>query len=412
MNRLICFIGVFLWFAPMGFGQQFQYEAELGPVATDSFYKIQLTPAVITHLQNSFADIRLYDGKKQEVPYLLRREQPVQTRKLFRRYEVVSKTSTPGVGTTLILRNPNPSPINNISLIIKNANVRKQARLSGSSDARTWYNIEDNFRLQAIYNNTATTEVKILYFPLSDYRYYKLDINDSASAPLNILSAGYYDTSAENGKYTTLPQVKFRQTDSSAVKQTIIRFEVPTPMLADKISLAVSSPAFYHRQATLFRSQTRKKKRRRRPYKTYEPVVTFQLQSDSENSFALPNFKAADFYLVIDNQDSPPLQVKDIRFQLLNTYLVAALQKGQPYYLQYGNATAEAPTYDLTYFKENIPSLLPTISPGKVTALSHPDKTQPISFFQNKNIIWATIILVIGLLGFLTYQMLRETKKR
>jgi len=412
MHRIICFISLFFLLAQLSSGQQFQYQAELAPISADNFYKIQLTPAIIAHLQNRFHDIRLYNEKKQEVPYLVVREQPVQTRKLFRPYEVVSQTSTPNVGTSVILRNPSQSRINNISLIIRNSNIRKRARLSGSADARTWYGIREDFWLQAIYSNTATTEVKLLNLPLSDYEYYKLEINDSVSAPLNILSAGYYDTYAENGKYMALPEVKFRQTDSSAVKQTFIRFALPAPVLADLISFEVSGPALYRRQATLFRAQIRKRKRWRRPYKTYEPVASFQLQSNGENTFALPDFNANDFYLVIDNQDSPPLQIKHIRFYLLNTYLVASLQKGQAYQLQFGDAKTKAPAYDLSYFKDNIPSQLPIITPGEIITLNRPDKTKSATFFRNKNIIWVAIILVIGLLGFMTYQMLQETKKQ
>ena len=411
MYRIICFLGVFLLLAQLSSGQHFQYQAALPLVPASNFYKIQLTPAITAHLQNPFYDIRLYDAKKQEVPYLMMRDQPVQTHKLFRNYEVISNTSTPNVGTSLVLRNPGQSRINNISLIIRNSNVRKKAQLSGSSDARTWYGIEDNFWLQAIYSNTATTEVKILNFPLSDYEYYKLDINDSASAPLNILSAGYYDTFSEDGKYTAMPAVKFRQTDSSRVKQTFIRFALPGPVLADRISFAVSGPTFYRRQATLFRAQMRQRKRRSRPYKTYEPVASFQLQSNSENIFALSGFNTDDFYLVISNQDSPPLQVKNIQFYLLNTYLVASLRKGQPYHLQFSNAETEAPTYDLTYFQDHIPRQLPIIAPGEIITLTNPNEAESAAFFRNKNIIWAAIILVIGLLGFMTYQMLQETKK-
>jgi len=115
---------------------------------------------------------------------------------------------------------------------------------------------------------------------------------------------------------------------------------------------------------------------------------------------------------VIDNQDSPPLQIKHIRFYLLNTYLVASLQKGQAYYLQFGDAKTKAPAYDLSYFKDNIPPQLPVIAPGEINTLTSPDETQSATFFRNKNIIWAAIILVIGLLGFMTYQMLQETKKQ
>ncbi|MDB5260850.1 MAG: hypothetical protein JWQ14_131, partial [Adhaeribacter sp.] len=306
---------------------------------------------------------------------------------------------------------PSRRNINNISLLIKNTNVRKKARLSGSNDDRTWYALEDNYYLHSLYSRAATAEVNLLNFPLSDYEYYQLEINDSTSAPLNILKAGYYDTYSENGKYTPVPGVRFTQTDSAAVKQTFIFFRTKAPVPADKITFSINGPAYYLRQATLYQA-IYQKKRRRKTYKTYEPVASFRLQSDKENTFSLSGFKSDDFYLGVHNQDNPPLQLKNIQFYFLNTYLVAPLQKEQPYYLQFGNEEIWPPNYDLAYFKDTIPAQLQIIAPAHIKALTPPDAPPTATIFTNKNIIWVAIILVIGLLGFMTYRMLQETGKK
>ncbi|GEO02653.1 hypothetical protein AAE02nite_03170 [Adhaeribacter aerolatus] len=395
----------------VAFGQEFRHQASLPPVATDGFYKIAVTPAVAAWVKNNLADIRLYDSARREVPYLLEREQPVQTRQLFRAYEIVQKTSVPGGNTTLVLRNPGRSKINNISLLLKNTNVRKKASLSGSNDARTWYGLEDQYDLYSLYSRAATVRVNLLNFPLSDYEYYQLIINDSTSAPLNILSAGYYDTFSESGKYTAVPDVQFSQTDSAELKQTFIFFRNPVPVFADKLQLEITGPVYYWREATLYAAQFRKK-RRRKTYKTYEPVATFRLQSDQENAFTLNNFKSDDFYLVVNNQDSPPLRIKNIQFYFRNTYLIAPLQKGQAYHLAFGNEAVSPPHYDLAYFKDSISAALPIITPTRLRALAAPDEKKTATIFKDKNIIWAAILLVIGLLGFMTYRLLQETGKK
>ena len=186
MRKLIYIFLSWLLCSQSSFGQGFRYQASLPPAATQGFYKIALTPPIAARLKTDFSDIRLYDSARREVPYLLEREAATQSRKLFREYEIVRKTILPGGNTTLVLRNPARSKINNISLLIKNTNVRKKASLSGSNDAQTWYGLEDNYYLHSLYSPAATAEVNLLNFPLSDYEYYRLIINDSTSAPLNI----------------------------------------------------------------------------------------------------------------------------------------------------------------------------------------------------------------------------------
>ncbi len=164
--------------------QTFLYEAKLDTVPADGFYKISLNPLIMGKLKPNLSDIRLYEGSSQEIPYILQQEEPVQYKKLFKEYEIVSKISQPKSGTSLILRNAGRSKINNISLEIQNTNATKKAQLSGSNDARHWYTIDDGFVLQPVKSKSATSEVKSLEFPLSEYEYYKLDIDDSLSAPM------------------------------------------------------------------------------------------------------------------------------------------------------------------------------------------------------------------------------------
>lgn len=396
-------------------GQPFRCRADVEPVAQSGFCRIALSPQVLGHLNERLSDIRLYDDHRQEVPYLLQREKPVQYNTLFREYEVVSKVMTPKVGTSLVLRNAAKNRINNISLVIKNANVRKKARLSGSNDAKTWFVIEEEYRLGAIDNDAETTEAKLLNFPLSDYEYYLLDINDSLSAPLNILRVGYYDVYAENGKYSEIPGLTFTRRDSTARRQSYVCLSLKDTVRMDKLTVQVSAPVLYRRTANLCQMVVHKGKRGRRSWE-YQPVSSIELSSSGENTVYLNGLQAKELYLIIENEDNPPLTISGLKAYQLATCLIAELQQGKSYHLEFANRaadrpSADAPSYDLRYFQDKIPANLATVRIREVTATVSADSSSP-TLFTNRKVIWLALGLVLAGLSYLSYRMLKEVGKR
>lgn len=408
MSRLVYFIWAFVLITQTSLGQVFEYKAYIDTVPTNQFYKILLTPDILSRLNDNFSDIRLYDEQDNEVPYVLKKEQAIQYKTLFKEYKIINKSSSEKA-TILILQNPGKNKINNISLHIKNASVSKKVKLSGSSDAKSWYSIEDNYLLQSVYNNSSTSEVRMLDFPLSDYEYYKLELNDSLSAPLNIIRAGYYDTHTENGKYTAISQVTFRQKESRMNKQTLIEIMLDQPTFIDKLEVEVASPALYLRKATIYATLQEKGRKRRRK-STYKPVSFAELKSGADNTIFLSDFRSKNFHLIIDNEDNTPLQIKNIRPYQLNVYLIAELRKNTPYTLQFGNLSVGPPSYDLQFFTDKIPQQLPLVRVKKITHIPPGQETHKI--FTNKNIIWIAISLVIAMLGYLSYQMLKVSGKQ
>src|SRR4051812_39782229 len=105
MKQFLGVITGLILLAQTSLGQPFRCRADVEPVAQSGFCRITLSPQVLGHLNEQLSDIRLYDDHQQEVPYLLKREKPVQYNTLFREYEVLSKVITPKVGTSLVLRN-------------------------------------------------------------------------------------------------------------------------------------------------------------------------------------------------------------------------------------------------------------------------------------------------------------------
>ena len=387
--------------------QSFRYRASVDAVQQSGYHKILLSPDVVGRLNANLTDIRLYDGQQQEVPYLLARQQPTQTSP-FVNYDVVSRKSIPNVATKLVVRNPSKSQISSFELVIKNTNVGKKARLSGSSDAQNWYALDDNLWLGPSQNNLGTTETKTINFPISDYEYYQLDINDSLGTPLNILKAGHYVQKAIAGSYLVIPNLSISQRDSSD-KNTYVHLTRTTDARFDKLTIAVQTSAPFRRRAILGQFHTRKLKRGRIE-RWFESIRSFELTSTDSNVVHLPGLKTNDLYLVIANDDNPPLRVRDVQAYQLTTYLVANLTANSSYQLRFSADDVVAPAYDLTAFKTTSPKNPPVIGVSAITAIDS-DSESTASLCTDSRIIWPALGLVLLVLGILSYRMLREMGK-
>ncbi|GAB3918488.1 hypothetical protein [Larkinella terrae] len=398
----------FLWTASRA--QSFNFRSKLPAVQKTGYYRILLPPSVVGQLKADRSDIRLFDEKKQEIPYILNREQPSQQVQ-FKEYELVSKI-TSAVSTKLVLRNGNKNPISSLGLIIKNTNLRKKARLSGSNDAQTWYGIEDNYLLEPVASTETTSEARIIGFPLSDYPYYQLEINDSLSAPLNILEVGYYTTTAEAGQYSAIPGVSFSQKELPDGHKSQVRIRLADLSRPDKLTISVDYPVEYRRSVELAERRTWKTKRRRLQ-SGFETLKTFELNSiDSLHTVLLPDLQTKELYLLIDNQNNRPLKIGAIQAQQLNTYVVAELEPGNSYHFAFGNPAVGAPTYDLPYFKNKIPAKLPVIQAYPLKAEPVSTESSPSFFAANPWVIWVAIGLVLVLLSYFSYQMVTDLKNR
>jgi hypothetical protein len=126
-KKIIALLGGLLLLTIGASAQTFRHRAPVGPVEQEGFYRILLSPEVIGHLNARQSDLRLHDGQGREVPYFVQREEAVRQKSLFREYELLPDPRPEKDKTTLILRNPDRTKIDNIRLLIKNANVRKKA---------------------------------------------------------------------------------------------------------------------------------------------------------------------------------------------------------------------------------------------------------------------------------------------
>jgi hypothetical protein len=386
-------VGVLFLVPLIGFSQQFNAEAPLPVVGNNGFYNIPLPPDVTSWLEPDLRNIRIVDENGKEVPYIIQKELPTFHNVEFIEYQI-EKTQRKNCCTTLIILNKERKELNNIILEVRNAEIVKKATLIGSDDSKTWYALKDEFVFGNFSDNRRTSQLSILDFPLSNYSYYQVLINDSTTAPLNIVRAGYYNTSTDYGVYVEVPGINISQADSLTEHATYVRILFDTTQFIDKLDFEITGPQFYKRRARLMDKDR------------VSSIASFDIVSTHQLSIPL-SLKAAELQLYVQNDNNPSLRFSSARAWQLRRSLTAWLEAGHTYKVGVGDSL-RAPVYDLEFFRDSIPAQPPVLQLGEVTKFTHAVEATTPTYFTNRNIIWVAIAIVVIVLGVMSVRLLRE----
>ena len=385
----------------------FRFECKLPSVDSTRFYKIQLTPSINSKLKSGYSDLRLLNNDQKEVPYILRDDIPVNYSSSFVEYEIVDKKYLKDSVTQLIIKNNSGGNINNISLVVRNAEVNKTMKLTGSFDRKQWFVVKERELISTISNEKNVAEIKLINFPLTNYAFYKIEFDDKHSDPLDIIKAGYYDAKSTKGIYTELNS-SFVVSDSAKQKTTWVHLMFEDTLEIDEVQFGIRVPEYFLRTADIFYSNNLSK----RDYNNH--IFQITLNSKLPLRFSVGAIRTKELWFEIMNYDNVPLQFSEVKCFQINHYCIANLEKGKNYTVCFGNNLFNSPEYDLRYFQTVIPAELEVIIPGEVTSMEKVQiKTEQNGFwkiFTDKRFIWVSLIVVILLLGFVTFRMMKDIK--
>lgn len=389
-----------------GYSQDYSKKATLAKVEKDGFYSIVLTPEITSQVQDNFSDIRILNTKNLEIPYIIGNEEAKYSSTAFVEYPIVEKKIVPNCCTSIIIENTDKQSINNLSLEVKNSDAAKPYEILGSDDKLQWFGIKSTYIFENESYNSNSTHFSVINFPISDYNFFKIQLADSAQAPLNILRVGYFDTKVAQGKFIKVNSPIISQLDSAKDHKSYIKLLFNAGHKIDRIEFQIEGPKFYARQATLAAEIKHKNGK-----KYYETLAQLDLNSSRPHTYDLPNtLKQKEMYLIIDNEDNIPLKVTSVKAYQLTHYLKAYLSKDVSYNLVFGNAKAKTPHYDLEYFMDSIPGILPDVKLGSITSTiaSANQKVTEVKWYENKIFIWVALLVVIVLMAFMAYTMMQE----
>lgn len=385
---------------------QFRHSAVLDSVKEPGFYAIIVSPQLSTYTKTDLSDIRIADEKGQWVPHII--HYPGQNRAIDVAYfELpIIKKENASSKTVLIIRNPGNPPLSNLYLTLKNTAASRFAALSGSDDNKSWFSIADSLLLgqpDVFDNNKVALKIS---FPSVSYSYFRLAIDNGKNDPLNVLEAMNYGTALPDRvqRFIANPKASFQQKDSTGF--SLIRIDNGNSFHFNKLTIHISSPRYFERKVRLYASPVNS------IYSALQttPVANFLLSSAITNGYETPLLKNRFFYLLVENNDNPPVQVEAVSTSQQNKVLIAWLEKNKHYQLVFDNPNSVAPDYDLKRFQNLIPESVQQLNTGDIKAIS--TGSDMIEKKENFNWwIWPVILVVMALLGSLTWALTKDMKK-
>ena len=400
VNLLIC-VSIF----QTSLGQDFQ--GNLSSVSNSGLHKIALSPEVRSYSKDDISHIRIYDSKKNEIPFAVYTPD-LSSSKLIH-FPFISKNIEPNVSTSIIVSNADARNINGLILKIANTDVAKKYNIYGSNDNETWFGLVNNHSISNLNSSNGTFVEREFSFPMNDYKFLKFEFIDKKSLPINVIEA--YSTSIQTGKSDFLELKNFTQEISlnKKDKQTKVLIMFDKPQVVDKISFNISEPNFYLRNAEILVDKIKKSKRHEEHFDSV--FTSFMLDSKKSNQFEMNSLFTKEFSILIDNGDNPELKINSINLFQTETFIIADLKASESY-LVVIDPDFKLPNYDLSQSEVSVSDNLPTLSIIDLSEIKHTDKFDSTkSFWQTPIFMWICIVLAVLILGFFTISMIKDMGK-
>lgn len=374
---------------------QFRQKSNLPSPGTAGFYSISPAPAFTKYSKTDLSDIRIVDEEGKQVPFIWQPMKQTINATYFIEVPILLNRTDTAV-TTLQFDLANTDGTDQLQLTIANTAVMRSASLSGSNDRNNWYIISENLLLAGSAKDSADQFLQTISFPYSKYQYLKLQIYNAKSDPVHVLKAGIHiDSTFTSGlPFHTNPGTSFSQSDTT--RESILVINNPESHLTERFAFRISGTRFYKRDGYVYDNENRL-------------LATFQVSSDRSSTVNFSPNKSKLFRVVIENGDNPPLQFDAIRAEQLSRQMVAYLHPGKQYSLLTGDSNVIAASYDLAHFTDSIPEVIPVLAHAEVI----PNEVVEVRTASYKDYwIWPFIIIMILLLGYLTFRLVQDMKKR
>ncbi len=382
---------------------------ELETVNKNGLHEILLPNEIRSFSKSDLSDFRILDAKGKEVPYFIREKRNKIKTSEYVEFERISKTILKDTSSSIVFKNP-LKIIQEVVLSTANYSASKTFKLSGSNDLKEWFGVLNKGRLSNLQGLEGLSIDKSITFPRCAYKYLKIEFNDKNSLPINVLKIGSVSNGFINkGLQTVIAQSK---TTSELIekKKTQVHFTFKNREVINQVRFKVVAPEFFNRSVVIYKKLERTIKNKKETYK--KQLARFQLNSEEETIFNIPELFESDIFIEINNKDNNALTISDINFFQKPLYVITALKQNENYTIKTGNKTAKAPEYDLSFFKYKISEDLPRVAIKSIVKQEVIlEEVKKDSFWQKPWFMWVCIVLTGLIILFFTSSLVKDLKK-
>lgn len=416
---------------------RFQKEISSSKQSDEALVAVTLDADVYTATQIGLADLRVQDAEGVPLPFFLRKSQELVSKPVRQKTWAATNPSLEpleggGLEITIELGKDDPPP-NGLRIVTPLRNFEQRVRVFSSADGKAWESISAEAVLFD-YSRYMDVRSDVVSFAASPRKHFRIVIDDVTSEqaselleltrhlrgksdaartervtidrrPFRIDRIEFYEETSlqtvKGDRKQGYPIAGFQVAEDSATHQTIVTFETHREPLTS-FKLETPSKNFSRSCVVEIQEQQGTNSRWRQIASATLARIDFMNSQREQLSVSFPETRQAQYRLVIDNRESPPLAVSGVVAEGNVYELIYLVGKNQPYRLTYGDPEAKAPDYDTVAIQE----LLKERVTPEVVMLGNETKLPPgrldewkLSDLVNDPRVMVTMIgvLVIGL---------------
>lgn len=382
---------------------EYDYKRELQGIS-DEWHKI-----IVPHDVSS-QSMRIYgineDGETIEAPYMLEIAEDKTESKTYNA-ELLNE-SKKGSQYFFTYKMPTEDIVNHIHLDFEQENFDWKIKLEGSQDQKEWFTVVEDYRILSIKNEITDYQFTDITFKDAKYRYFRIAIDSNEKPELS--SGSLALNTFTKGSYVNFPIQKTDKENNAKDKRTEITLDLGEIVPLSQVQLEIKDEIDYYRPLRI--QYAKDSVQTQNGWKqNYYNLSSTTLNSMEESTFNFRSTTARYLKIVIDNYDNQPLEIGSIVINGYQYELITRLSKPAKYFLVYGNEKATAPQYDISYFKDKIPEDSKELTLGKVEKTDKAEDEKGSPLFENKMWLYGIMGLVIVVLGWFTFQMIKKEGK-
>ncbi|QIL40932.1 DUF3999 family protein [Pedobacter sp. HDW13] len=372
-----------------------------------TWHSMVLPNPIYQKLKPGFEDLRIFGIKGKdtvEIPYLLKqRDNQINTKEIaFKQLNQSSANNT----YYYTFRPAVSGVINQINLDFKQENFDWKVTLEGSNDNQNWFTIVKDYRILSIKNQFTDYHFTRINFPDAKYAYFRIAIKNSAQ--MELLTTKILKTDTIKGIFQDIKYQSYNIKNDAEHKETVIDINLTDPVPVSQLSLNAQSDFDFYRPFKIDYATDSFKTDKGIKY-NYMDLYTGTVSSIEKPVFSFPNTITSKLRITIQNNDNKPLRLSGLALKGCVYELIARFDDPKlRYALYYGNNKAVVPSYEIEKFENKIPANLSSLTIGEEQ--QNPAYTAKVTkpLFENKAWLWVLMAVIIVLLGWFSFKMLRN----
>lgn len=383
---------------------EFKYQRSLEGII-DTWHQIDLPEDAYSKLNADFSDVRIIgimaNGDTIETPYILKVQSDLlETKEID--FKLINQVSNKN-GYYYTFELPEKQTLNSIELSFDKSNFDWLVTLEGSQNQQEWFTVVDKSRIVGIENKNTSYQYTTLNFSNISYKYLRLKVSTSKNPKFS--KAVMQERKVIKGVYNKPNISSFKVLNNDDTNKTEILVSLSNSIPISFLDLQITDSIDYYRSIRVEYAIDSIKNATGWHY-LYKNLFNGTLSSVNKgHNFS--NRVLNHLRIIIDNNDNEPLNYKKLKLYGNTHSLTARFTKLADYYLVYGNTNAYVPNYDITRFQENIPVQNQLLKVGDEVKINELIIDEEDPLFKDDIWLWSIMILVIFILGWFSYKMLK-----